>query len=330
LWLAKLYEHQRQLWAAAKLFCEVSGKSDMQHEALEGAKRCFIQVLDDEADKEVKLAEAVRLLQQHYVDAQGRYLPHQRHAAMIAAHLRLRFARDMTVAELQSITSLMQSFLDDEPGAGNLQWRDRAQSLLIAVLARRENWSRAEHELRGLQHALKETWFDLLALITTHHPTAIGGKQQELGRLQLAVLERISMTAQELTAEEQLQFARWQADALMRTGGFSQAQVVLKPLVEQHPHDGQLQETYAQSLLQADSPAVLQRALAQWRIVLRRSPPQSSRWYRAKYAIALAYFKLGQSQRTAEMIKLLAALHPDLGGDETRTQFLDLLAKCKR
>ncbi len=340
LWLAKLYEHQRQFWAAAKLFCAVTDNSDMQQEALEGAKRCFVMVLDDEAVKEVKLAEAVSLLQQHYANAQdanaqdanaqGRYSPQQRQAAMIAAYLRLRFAREVTVAELQSITSLMRSFLDDEPGAGNLQWRDRAQSLLIAVLARRENWSRAEHELRGLQHALKETWFDLLALLTTHHPSTIDGKQQELGKLQLAVLERVSMTAQELTAEEQLQFARWQADALMRTGGFSQAQVVLQPLVQQHPHDGQLQETYAQSLLQSDTPAVLEHALAQWRNVLRRSAPQSARWYRAKYAIALAHFKLGQSQRTAEMIKLLAALHPDLGGEETRTQFLDLLAKCKR
>jgi TolA-binding protein len=330
LWLAKLYEHQRQLWAAARLYCGVAGKSDMQREALEGAKRCFVTDLNDEAVKDEKLAEAVNLLRQQYSSVQGQYSTRQRQAAMIAAHLRLRFARDVTADELQSTARLMQSFLGDDPGTGNLQWRDRAQSLLIAVLARRENWSRAEYELRGLQHALKDTWFDLLALLTTHHSIVTDGKQQELGRLQLAVLERISVNDQELTAEEQLQFSRWQADALLRTGSFSQAQVVLQPLVEQHPRDGQLQETYAKSLLQSDTPTVLERALAQWRIVLRRSAPQSSRWYRAKYGIALAHFKLGQSQRTAEIIKLLAALHPDLGGDETRAQFEDLLAKCKR
>ena len=341
-WLAKLYQHQRQFWAAAKLYCEISGDINLQGKALERAKQCFVTAIDDETVKDAKLGEAIGLLQRHYIGVRGQYNSSQRQAAMIAAHLRLRFARHVNEADLERIAGLMESFLDEDPeirdpgtgdlgtggpGTGNPAWRDRAQSLLVAAFAGQEEWSRAEHELGKLQHPMTKTWFELLALITTHRPSAT---QQKLGKLQLTVVERLALHHAELSDEQRILLSRWQADALMRTGDFAQAQVVLRPLVEQRPKDGQLQETYAQALLQSDTPAVLKRALAQWRTVLRRSKPQSSRWFRAKYTISLTHFKLGQPQRAAEIIKVLAALHPDLGGDEMRVQFQELLAKCKR
>ena len=51
-WLAKLYQHQHQLWAAAKLYCELSGDSDLQEEALERAEQCFVKAIEDEAVKD--------------------------------------------------------------------------------------------------------------------------------------------------------------------------------------------------------------------------------------------------------------------------------------
>ena len=330
-WLAKLYQHQHRWWPAAQLYCEITSDAELQEEVLERAGQCFVEALEQEMDQDAKLDEAVGLLQRHYAAAvRGRYSRSQRQAAIIAARLRLWFARQVTQAELARIVGLMESFLEQDPGAGNLAWRDRARSLLIAACVRQEKWSRAELELGKLQHALTETWFELLALLTTHRPIFGDGKQQELGKLQLAVVERLTLHQPELSDEQETQLSRWQADALMRTGSFAQAQVVLRPLVDQHPEDGRLQETYAQALLQSDTPAVLERALAQWRTVLRRSVPQSSRWFRAKYAIALAHLKLGQPQRAAEIVKLLVALHPDLGGDEMRAQFQDLLARCQR
>jgi hypothetical protein len=51
-------------------------------------------------------------------------------------------------------------------------------------------------------------------------------------------------------------------------------------------------------------------------------------WYEAKYAIALAYFKLGQKEDAAARIEYLQATS---GLDKTvlRGKFLELLARCR-
>ena len=69
-------------------------------------------------------------------------------------------------------------------------------------------------------------------------------------------------------------------------------------------------------------------ALAQWRRVEQRSPAASDRWFRAKYAIALLHYRLGNPQQAKKIIALLQVLHPELGGAQRKPQFLALMQKC--
>ena len=71
-----------------------------------------------------------------------------------------------------------------------------------------------------------------------------------------------------------------------------------------------------------------QAAQLQWRRILAQAKPQGVLWYEAKYAIALAYFKLGQKEEAAARIEYLQAT---TGLEQTtlRAQFLELLAKCR-
>jgi hypothetical protein len=45
--------------------------------------------------------------------------------------------------------------------------------------------------------------------------------------------------------------------------------------------------------------------------------------------LALTHFRLGDKPRAANLIRYLETLHPDLGGEELRRQFRELLARCQ-
>jgi hypothetical protein len=72
----------------------------------------------------------------------------------------------------------------------------------------------------------------------------------------------------------------------------------------------------------------MEAALAKWRQIEKRSPPQSARWYEAKYAVAELHYELGNRQQAAKMIQFLKLLHPDLGGAEMAGKFEALLRRC--
>ena len=76
------------------------------------------------------------------------------------------------------------------------------------------------------------------------------------------------------------------------------------------------------------SAASWQAAQLQWRRILARAQPQGMLWYEAKYAIALAYFKLGQKKEAAARIEYLQATS-GLEKTALRAKFLELLARCR-
>jgi tetratricopeptide (TPR) repeat protein len=334
LWLAKLYERQHEFWLAAQTYCQIRDETADPIVIFQRAKSCYTQALEQATERELKLHTAVTALRElaadRPVDSQRPWADaRRREARLMEAELQLRFSREMTASELDQMVRSLESLLNQQPDTGNPQWRDRVQALLVAAHARAQRWDAATRQLDGMQNAISKTWFELLAILA-REDIAMDGSQRDLGQIQLVAVDRLMTYNEKRSPTDELQIARWRADALLRTGNFSEAQIVLRPLVNQHPDDFQLREVFAQSLLQSDDPAVLKQALEQWRFVLNNHPPHSSGWFRSKYALALIYHKLGQPKRTAEMIRLLAALHPDLGGGEMRRKFQELLAESER
>ena len=103
---------------------------------------------------------------------------------------------------------------------------------------------------------------------------------------------------------------------------------LLGRLAAAFPDDAAIQESYADALAATGQPDQLRRALEQYRVLAERSPEASSRWFRAKYAIAALHLRLGNAEQSAKIVRLLKVLHPELGGPEMRGRFDRLLMKA--
>jgi hypothetical protein len=169
------------------------------------------------------------------------------------------------------------------------------------------------------------TMLDLLSRIEAGGQ---GTSRRDLGELRLNIARRLRDRGQPLRDDEGDLLDLTVAEALADTGRPAEARTAFAQLANRLPENGRAQAGYAALLLESDDPAFLTQALDRWRLVLGKSSPRSDRWFRAKYSIALAHYKLGNKQRAAQVIQLTRALHPELGGPEKREQFTRLLDRC--
>ncbi len=99
-------------------------------------------------------------------------------------------------------------------------------------------------------------------------------------------------------------------------------------LAEELPNRGDIQEAMVLLLTRKGDAASLESALIRLRELARHSPEGSPRWFRVKYLTAWCLARLNRTRQAAELIAVLEALHPDLGGTETRERFLQLKRQC--
>ncbi len=143
----------------------------------------------------------------------------------------------------------------------------------------------------------------------------------------LQAIERLQRDGTQLTTSEQRGIKLLRAKTIARSGAADDALAAYRSLTEEYPRDGAIQEEYARLLSGRDDRQSLGAALERWRMVEKKSPPQSDRWFRAKYAIAILHYRLGNPQQTAKMITLLRLLHPELGGPAMKRKFEALLER---
>jgi hypothetical protein len=70
-------------------------------------------------------------------------------------------------------------------------------------------------------------------------------------------------------------------------------------------------------------------ALKIWEEIEAGVKPGSELWYEAKYTRAKCYFEKGQKQQGADIINVLKATNPAMGGPEMKQRFEDLLNQNK-
>ena len=119
--------------------------------------------------------------------------------------------------------------------------------------------------------------------------------------------------------------SRWGAIGMSVAGHHTQAIGALAKLVERTPHDAQLLRYLASSHEARAQQTDNRLALDYWRRAARSTPPDTPLWYQAKLGIARGLIRLGERQRAVESIRVLQALHPNLGGAAYRERFLELL-----
>ena len=104
----------------------------------------------------------------------------------------------------------------------------------------------------------------------------------------------------------------------------------LAKLAKENPDSAAIQEKYADLLLAAGQVESLKLALDRWRMIASRSKPRTPRWYKAKYSVALAQYRLNDRAGAATLLKYLLETPPGLNGTEWEARCTDLLRQCEK
>jgi len=122
---------------------------------------------------------------------------------------------------------------------------------------------------------------------------------------------------------------RVRAEALLLSGKRDDAFTLYAKLAKENPDNGPIQEGYAEALLSTTDKASLQQALDQWRRIAARSKARTPRWFKAKYSVALAQFKLGDKQAAGQLLHYTLETPPGLERTGWQAHFAELLKRCQ-
>lgn len=330
--LGRLKEHTGDWPAAIQAYGRISPEHPQFAAAVESVARGYAQQIERLRDEgqptQERVVQAARYFEGLFLDESNRFperfSPAQRSAALSAARIWLlatppdndraeRIARAALAAAADADASWKASMTGLLVGAMAGQGRTEAARQLMSEIA-----------LAGPPELL--ALLDALAQLTSAAPA---GNRRELAGLAGEVAQLLASRRGELPAADQARFDRLEAQALADAGQAAAALRRFGELARAYPRDGQVQEQYAVLLVEAGDKSSLETALTKWRDVEQRSKPATPRWFRAKYYLALAHEKLGNKQHAAKIVTLTQVLHPDLGGPEQKSRFLDLLARCK-
>jgi len=223
---------------------------------------------------------------------------------------------------------VLTAALDGAPEAPD-EWKSAARALLVYSLA---GDGKEKEAARVLEKMSAGRPGPLLTMSRGLSQIAAGADPKvraKLAELQLRAIEMLGAHRDVLTEEDVRQVRRIQAMALADTGQTSKALGEFRALAAEYPRDGEIQEGYAGLLLEKADRASLETALAAWRRIAKNSPQGSDRWFRAKYSVALAHFRLNNRAMAARIITQVEILHPELGGAEMGKRFRRLLGQCQ-
>ncbi|REJ69488.1 MAG: hypothetical protein DWQ31_04490 [Planctomycetota bacterium] len=234
-----------------------------------------------------------------------------------------------------------------DAGDADDAWRTSAGMLLVwslaaqprrladAVTANQEITLPAQAEAEPPQQGLPNLGVeaaDLTLAVDRLRRAASGARRRDLAQFQLALETKFEELWSGVAGGLQRRLAKAEAAALVDAGEVATAAVEYAQLAAALPDDAAVQLGYARILSHRDIATdkdAWQRALAQWRLIERRSTKATADWFDAKYHQALAHHRLGNSAQALRILKLTAALHPELGGAESRRRFEALRAECE-
>ena len=333
-WLGQLHVHQRNEAAAIEAYQGIGSEFPDFPRVVADLERLWIRQLarlrDDaapsyphEADRAARFFENLLLgdergLPEHWT-------PAHRSAAVAAARIRIDHSRQADGAAEQLLIAALEGSPDADP-----VWRSTAQSLLVVAMATQGRQAAAQQILSGLADGSPQQLLMIVSALARLSPSAGRPPNLALANLQLAATELLLRQRDQLDPSDQRRLDQAHAEALAAAGQLTAATRLYAELARTQPAAGNIQEGYAQLLLDSGDRESLQPALRQWRLVLAKSPAHTERWYRAKYSLAQVHFQLGDKRRAAELIRLLQAVPPGLEQTPLKPQFLQLLAECDR
>ncbi|MEC9091545.1 MAG: hypothetical protein VX438_02480 [Planctomycetota bacterium] len=122
-----------------------------------------------------------------------------------------------------------------------------------------------------------------------------------------------------------VRFAALIADCFVKLNLPKKAKAILKMGIQENPKSKTNQMAFARLLVDSADETEIQQGLGIWRKVLAQSPRQTDDWFEAKYRIAEAYTKLGETERSRTLLELLQAVPPGWEQSKFSGQFEALL-----
>jgi hypothetical protein len=330
--LGRLKEHAGDWPAAVQAYGRISPEHPQFPAAVEAVARGYAQQIErsrDEGQPSRELVlQAARYFEGLLLDESQRFpdkfSPAQRTAAASAARIWLL----ATPPDNDRAERIARAALAASPDA-EASWRAAMTGLLIGALAGGGQIADARQLMSEIASAGPPDLLVLLEALAQLTAAAPASNRRELATLSSEVAGRLAPRRSELSAGDRAQFDRLEAQALAAAGRNAEALPRFEQLARAYPRDGQIQEQYATLLVEAGDRPSLEAALTKWRDVEQRSKPGTPRWFRAKYYLALAHEKLGNKEHAAKIVTLTQVLHPDLGGPDIKSRFLDLLSRCR-
>jgi tetratricopeptide (TPR) repeat protein len=333
LWLGRLREGQRDWESAVGAYQGVPRGVQEYDQALHGAARCWTSRLEAASSAQQPcqaLAEtAATFFEGQLADLLSNpsqaWTPLDRFCAEQAARIRLRYS-DSGFAQSESV---LRAALNASPSP-EPDWQTSAVSLLVVALAGQDGkHEQAEQTLLRLGSESPQQLLAISSALAAIGESASESSKRNLANLQLTVAEKLAAGRPGFDAATLQTFDRVRAESLLLAGRRAEALEAYAQLTKDYPDSGQLQEAYAQLLLDEGGRPSLEQALDQWRRVAARSRPQSERWYRAKYSVALALYRLGKKADAASRIRYLLTTPPGLDDIAWKDKFTTLLDQCQ-
>jgi tetratricopeptide (TPR) repeat protein len=332
MWLGRVREREQDWKAAVAAYQGVAAEHKDFTEAVSATGRCWLQWLQQQqaAGQPTKVAAevAAQYFESLVVGPEKkwpeRWTPAQRAAALLAAQLRLDFAED-SFATAETMLSAALHYCVDASDA----WQATAQSMLVVALAGQPGKRQeARRLLEKLGSGSTDRLLDLISSLSTLARQATPQMRGELAQLQLAALAKLEEGDGPLDESTRIRIPQVKAEALAASGRIDEALALYRSLVRQYPNNREIHFDMAQLLLDGGTKSASQQALDEWSRIAKRCRRGTEEWYRAKYSIALAYYKLGKRTEAVKRIRYWKATS-DIDQSDWKARFDKLLAKCE-
>lgn len=335
-WLALVHETRKEWEQAIAHYERIDASSPQFGPAVVALGNDWLQLLADTADETERIDVAARaresleeILATVSADDATKWRQPLQQLSLTLARLHLQYGGKPEQA--QKLLESLRGALEKATGPREVELRAEVDALLVVAIATQPaRQSEATAILERLLAASPASLLEMIEGLARVESRAAGGANRDLAAMSLKAIRMLEPRRPSLNAAQQLRLDTITAAALATTGQRAEAVTLYTRLAQAQPNNGAIQEGFATLLLQGDDRASWQASLEQWRRVASKSPPQSERWYRAKYSVALAQYRLGQKEQAAQLIEFIKATPPGLTNCPLQREFLELLAKCRR
>lgn len=333
LWLGKLHAGRKEWSQAVEALAGITRESVHFPATVAAIAPCWQEQLrslaaagkrtDTEAERAANWFEAAILGTEMKVPE--KWTLADRTSALEMAKILLDYRPD----KYRQAESILLTALD-HAGDAPAPWKTEVQSQLVLAIAgqvgRRDD---AHNMLLQIGQASPEQLLDLLGGLSAVVSRSRKDVRPQIASIQLQAADMLWPQRNRLSKSAALNLSRIRAEALAATGNRPEALAAFAALAKENPDSAAIHQGYAELLLEGDA-ASLKQSLDQWRRILSRAKPRSELWFRSKYSVALAQFRLGEKKEAAAVLRYTLELPPGLKGTAWQEKYELLLQECER